>query len=168
MFSIVLMFIGAAPGSTGGGIKGYHHGDHRHDRCFDYPRQREEPSRPQKRPHLQQMWFIVPSPFLFWVSIVVVSVTSIILMTTNPLEQNSFPVSMRYLRRCPLLRPVGLSAGVTGIYLGNFTGCSDSGNVYRQGVGPVSFGLSALSAQQSNQQKLVMPEGRLSLDNLLS
>ena len=97
---------------------------------------------------LQQMWFIV-----------VVSITSIILMTTSPLEQNSFSGIDAVFEAMSAFATVGVSAGVTGI-TSEISQVALILAMFIGRVGPVSFGLS-LAAQQSVSRKLIMPEGKV-------
>lgn len=155
VFSIVLMFIGAAPGSTGGGIKVTTMAIIVMT-AISIIRGKEEPYVLKRRIAANVVYRSIAILFL---GIVVVSVTSIILMTTSPLEQNSFSGIDAVFEAMSAFATVGVSAGVTGI-TSEISQVALILAMFIGRVGPVSFGLS-LAAQQSVSRKLIMPEGKV-------
>ena len=155
VFSIVLMFIGAAPGSTGGGIKVTTMAIIVMT-AVSIIRGKEEPYVLKRRIAANVVYRSIAILFL---GIVVVSVTSIILMTTSPLEQNSFSGIDAVFEAMSAFATVGVSAGVTGI-TSEISQVALILAMFIGRVGPVSFGLS-LAAQQSVSRKLIMPEGKV-------
>ena len=155
VFSIVLMFIGAAPGSTGGGIKVTTMAIIVMT-AVSIIRGKEEPYVLKRRIAANVVYRSIAILFL---GIVVVSVTSIILMTTSPLEQNSFSGIDAVFEAMSAFASVGVSAGVTGI-TSEISQVALILAMFIGRVGPVSFGLS-LAAQQSVSRKLIMPEGKV-------
>ena len=155
VFSIVLMFIGAAPGSTGGGIKVTTMAIIVMT-AVSIIRGKEEPYVLKRRIAANVVYRSIA---ILCLGIVVVSVTSIILMTTSPLEQNSFSGIDAVFEAMSAFATVGVSAGVTGI-TSEISQVALILAMFIGRVGPVSFGLS-LAAQQSASRKLIMPEGKV-------
>lgn len=155
VFSMILMFIGAAPGSTGGGIK---------VTTFtvivmtavSMIRGKEEPYIMRRRIAANVVYRSIAILFL---GIVVAGITSIVIVMTCPLEANGMDGIDAVFEAVSAFATVGVSSGVTSI-------SSKAAQVtlimtmFIGRVGPVSFGLS-LAAQQHISRKLIVPEGKI-------
>ena len=155
VFSIILMFMGAAPGSTGGGIKVTTIAVIVMT-AVSMIRGKEEPYIMKRRIPANVIYRSIAILFL---GVVVVTTTSIILITTCPLEANGMTGLDAVFEAVSAFATVGVSSGVTGIS-SKVSQVALILTMFIGRVGPVSFGLS-LAAQKSFSRKLIVPEGRI-------
>ena len=155
LFSIVLMFIGAAPGSTGGGIKVTTIAVIIMTAVSSI-RGKEEPYMLGRRLAPSVIYRSIAILFL---GVVVVSTTSIVLMTTCPLEENALSGVDAVFEAVSAFATVGVSSGVTTVS-SKFAQVVLILSMFIGRVGPVSFGMS-LAAQKGVSRKLIAPEGKL-------
>mgnify|MGYP004636963931 FL=1 len=155
VFSIVLMFIGAAPGSTGGGIKV--------TTIAVIVMTAVSISRGKDEPYLLGRRLsanvVYRSLAILFLGIVVSGITAIILILTCPLEQNGLTGVDAVFEAVSAFATVGVSSGVTAVT--NWVGkIALTLTMFIGRVGPVSFGLT-LAAQQKVNRKLIVPEGKI-------
>lgn len=155
VFSIVLMFIGAAPGSTGGGIKV--------TTIAVIVMTAVSISRGKDEPYLLGRRLsanvVYRSLAILFLGIVVSGITAIILILTCPLEQNGLTGVDAAFEAVSAFATVGVSSGVTAVT--NWVGkIALTLTMFIGRVGPVSFGLT-LAAQQKVNRKLIVPEGKI-------
>lgn len=155
VFSIVLMFIGAAPGSTGGGIKV--------TTIAVIVMTAVSISRGKDEPYLLGRRLsanvVYRSLAILFLGIVVSGITAIILILTCPLEQNGLTGVDAAFEAVSAFATVGVSSGVTAVT--NWVGkIALTLTMFIGRVGPVSFGLT-LAAQQKINRKLIVPEGKI-------
>lgn len=155
VFSIVLMFIGAAPGSTGGGIKV--------TTIAVIVMTAVSISRGKDEPYLLGRRLsanvVYRSLAILFLGIVVSGITAIILILTCPLEQNGLTGVDAAFEAVSAFATVGVSSGVTAVT--NWVGkIALTLTMFIGRVGPVSFGLT-LVAQQKINRKLIVPEGKI-------
>ena len=155
VFSIVLMFIGAAPGSTGGGIKV--------TTIAGIVMTAVSSSRGKDEPYLLGRRLsanvVYRSLAILFLGIVVSGITAIILILTCPLEQNGLTGVDAAFEAVSAFATVGVSSGVTAVT--NWVGkIALTLTMFIGRVGPVSFGLT-LAAQQKINRKLIVPEGKI-------
>ena len=155
VFSIVLMFIGAAPGSTGGGIKV--------TTIAVIVMTAVSISRGKDEPYLLGRRLsanvVYRSLAILFMGIVVSGITAIILILTCPLEQNGLTGVDAAFEAVSAFATVGVSSGVTAVT--NWVGkIALTLTMFIGRVGPVSFGLT-LAAQQKVNRKLIVPEGKI-------
>ncbi len=155
VFSIVLMFIGAAPGSTGGGIKV--------TTIAVIVMTAVSISRGKDEPYLLGRRLsanvVYRSLAILFLGIVVSGITAIILILTCPLEQNGLIGVDAAFEAVSAFATVGVSSGVTAVT--NWVGkIALTLTMFIGRVGPVSFGLT-LAAQQKVNRKLIVPEGKI-------
>lgn len=155
VFSIVLMFIGAAPGSTGGGIKV--------TTIAVIVMTAVSISRGKDEPYLLSRRLsanvVYRSLAILFLGIVVSGITAIILILTCPLEQNGLTGVDAAFEAVSAFATVGVSSGVTAVT--NWVGkIALTLTMFIGRVGPVSFGLT-LAAQQKVNRKLIVPEGKI-------
>ena len=155
VFSIVLMFIGAAPGSTGGGIKV--------TTIAVIVMTAVSISRGKDEPYLLgrrlSATVVYRSLAILFLGIVVSGITAIILILTCPLEQNGLTGVDAAFEAVSAFATVGVSSGVTAVT--NWVGkIALTLTMFIGRVGPVSFGLT-LAAQQKVNRKLIVPEGKI-------
>ena len=155
LFSIVLMFIGAAPGSTGGGIKVTTIAVIIMTAVSSI-RGKEEPYMLGRRLAPSVIYRSIAILFL---GVVVVSTTSIILMTTCPLLENKLSGVDAVFEAVSAFATVGVSSGVTAV-TSKFAQVTLILTMFIGRVGPVSFGMS-LAAQKGVSRKRIAPEGKL-------
>ena len=155
VFSIVLMFIGAAPGSTGGGIKVTTIAVIVMT-AVSIIRGKEEPYLLKRRIAANVVYRSLAILFL---GVVTVGVTAITLMATSPLEANGLTGIDATFEAVSAFATVGVSSGSTAIG-SPFSKVMLILSMFIGRVGPVSFGLS-LAAQQNVSRKLIVPEGRI-------
>ena len=155
VFSIVLMFIGAAPGSTGGGIKVTTIAVIVMT-AVSIIRGKEEPYLLKRRIAANVVYRSLAILFL---GVVTVGVTAITLMATSPLEANGLTGIDATFEAVSAFATVGVSSGSTAIG-SPFSKIMLILSMFIGRVGPVSFGLS-LAAQQNVSRKLIVPEGRI-------
>ena len=155
VFSIVLMFIGAAPGSTGGGIKVTTIAVIIMT-AVSIIRGKEEPYLLKRRIAANVVYRSLAILFL---GVVTVGVTAITLMATSPLEANGLTGIDATFEAVSAFATVGVSSGSTAIG-SPFSKVMLILSMFIGRVGPVSFGLS-LAAQQNVSRKLIVPEGRI-------
>ena len=155
VFSIVLMFIGAAPGSTGGGIKVTTIAVIIMT-AVSIIRGKEEPYLLKRRIAANVVYRSLAILFL---GVVTVGVTAITLMATSPLEANGLTGIDATFEAVSAFATVGVSSGSTAIG-SPFSKIMLILSMFIGRVGPVSFGLS-LAAQQNVSRKLIVPEGRI-------
>lgn len=155
VFSIVLMFIGAAPGSTGGGIKV--------TTIAVIVMTAVSISRGKDEPYLLGRRLsanvVYRSLAILFMGIVVSGITAIVLILTCPLEQNGLTGVDAAFEAVSAFATVGVSSGVTAVT--NWVGkIALTLTMFIGRVGPVSFGLT-LAAQQKINRKLIVPEGKI-------
>ncbi len=155
VFSIVLMFIGAAPGSTGGGIKV--------TTIAVIVMTAVSISRGKDEPYLLGRRLsanvVYRSLAILFMGIVVSGITAIVLILTCPLEQNGLTGVDAAFEAVSAFATVGVSSGVTAVT--NWVGkIALTLTMFIGRVGPVSFGLT-LAAQQKVNRKLIVPEGKI-------
>lgn len=155
VFSIVLMFIGAAPGSTGGGIKV--------TTIAVIVMTAVSISRGKDEPYLLSRRLsanvVYRSLAILFLGIVVSGITAIVLILTCPLEQNGLTGVDAVFEAVSAFATVGVSSGVTAVT--NWVGkIALTLTMFIGRVGPVSFGLT-LAAQQKINRKLIVPEGKI-------
>lgn len=155
VFSIVLMFIGAAPGSTGGGIKV--------TTIAVIVMTAVSISRGKDEPYLLGRRLsanvVYRSLAILFLGIVVSGITAIVLILTCPLEQNGLTGVDAVFEAVSAFATVGVSSGVTAVT--NWVGkIALTLTMFIGRVGPVSFGLT-LAAQQKINRKLIVPEGKI-------
>ncbi len=155
VFSIVLMFIGAAPGSTGGGIKV--------TTIAVIVMTAVSISRGKDEPYLLGRRLsanvVYRSLAILFLGIVVSGITAIVLILTCPLEQNGLTGVDAVFEAVSAFATVGVSSGVTAVT--NWVGkVALTLTMFIGRVGPVSFGLT-LAAQQKVNRKLIVPEGKI-------
>ncbi len=155
VFSIVLMFIGAAPGSTGGGIKV--------TTIAVIVMTAVSISRGKDEPYLLGRRLsanvVYRSLAILFLGIVVSGITAIVLILTCPLEQNGLTGVDAVFEAVSAFATVGVSSGVTAVT--NWVGkIALTLTMFIGRVGPVSFGLT-LAAQQKVNRKLIVPEGKI-------
>lgn len=155
VFSIVLMFIGAAPGSTGGGIKV--------TTIAVIVMTAVSISRGKDEPYLLGRRLsanvVYRSLAILFLGIVVSGITAIVLILTCPLEQNGLTGVDAAFEAVSAFATVGVSSGVTAVT--NWVGkIALTLTMFIGRVGPVSFGLT-LAAQQKINRKLIVPEGKI-------
>ena len=155
VFSIVLMFIGAAPGSTGGGIKV--------TTIAVIVMTAVSISRGKDEPYLLGRRLsanvVYRSLAILFMGIVVSGITAIVLILTCPLEQNGLTGVDAVFEAVSAFATVGVSSGVTAVT--NWVGkIALTLTMFIGRVGPVSFGLT-LAAQQKVNRKLIVPEGKI-------
>lgn len=155
VFSIVLMFIGAAPGSTGGGIKV--------TTIAVIVMTAVSISRGKDEPYLLGRRLsanvVYRSLAILFLGIVVSGITAIVLILTCPLEQNGLTDVDAVFEAVSAFATVGVSSGVTAVT--NWVGkIALTLTMFIGRVGPVSFGLT-LAAQQKVNRKLIVPEGKI-------
>lgn len=155
VFSIVLMFIGAAPGSTGGGIKV--------TTIAVIVMTAVSISRGKDEPYLLGRRLsanvVYRSLAILFLGIVVSGITAIVLILTCPLEQNGLTGVDAAFEAVSAFATVGVSSGVTAVT--NWVGkIALTLTMFIGRVGPVSFGLT-LAAQQKVNRKLIVPEGKI-------
>ena len=155
VFSIVLMFIGAAPGSTGGGIKV--------TTIAVIVMTAVSISRGKDEPYLLGRRLsanvVYRSLAILFMGIVVSGITAIVLILTCPLEQNGLTGVDAVFEAVSAFATVGVSSGVTAVT--NWVGkVALTLTMFIGRVGPVSFGLT-LAAQQKVNRKLIVPEGKI-------
>ena len=155
VFSIVLMFIGAAPGSTGGGIKV--------TTIAVIVMTAVSISRGKDEPYLLGRRLsanvVYRSLAILFLGIVVSGITAIILILTCPLEQNGLTGVDAAFEAVSAFATVGVSSGVTAVT--NWVGkIALTLTMFIGRVGPVPFGLT-LAAQQKINRKLIVPEGKI-------
>jgi trk system potassium uptake protein TrkH len=155
VFSIVLMFIGAAPGSTGGGIKVTTIAVIIMT-AVSISRGKEEPYLMGRRLSANVVYRSLAILFL---GIVVSGVVSIVLIMNCPLHQNGMTGIDAVFEAVSAFATVGVSGGVTAVtnWIGKIVLTL---TMFIGRVGPVSFGLT-LAAQQKVNRKLIVPEGRI-------
>lgn len=155
VFSIVLMFIGAAPGSTGGGIKVTTIAVIIMT-AVSISRGKEEPYLMGRRLSANVVYRSLAILFL---GIVVSGVVSIVLIMSCPLHQNGMTGIDAVFEAVSAFATVGVSGGVTAVtnWIGKIVLTL---TMFIGRVGPVSFGLT-LAAQQKVNRKLIVPEGRI-------
>ncbi|HIV36134.1 MAG TPA: hypothetical protein H9999_02845 [Candidatus Negativibacillus faecipullorum] len=154
VFSVVLMFIGAAPGSTGGGIKVTTTAVIIMT-AVSIIRGREEPYMLKRRIAASVVYRSLAIMFL---GVVVVGATTMILMATSPLGQNALTGLDATFEAVSGFATVGVSSGVTAVS----TPISKIAlilSMFIGRVGPVSFGLSL--AGKSTSRKVILPEGKI-------
>ncbi len=155
MLSIVLMFLGAAPGSTGGGVKVTTIAVIVMT-AVSIVRGKDEACMLGRRLSSNVVYRSITILFF---GIMVVSTTSIVLMSTCPLAENGLTGIDAVFEAVSAFATVGVSSGVTAV-------SSETSKValiitmFIGRVGPVSFGLS-LAAQKSVSRKLIIPEGKI-------
>lgn len=155
VFSIVLMFIGAAPGSTGGGIKVTTIAVIVMT-AVSINRGKDEPYLLGRRLSANVVYRSLAILFL---GIVVSGITAIVLILTCPLEQNGLTGVDAVFEAVSAFATVGVSSGVTAVT--NWVGkIALTLTMFIGRVGPVSFGLT-LAAQQKVNRKLIVPEGKI-------
>lgn len=155
VFSIVLMFIGAAPGSTGGGIKVTTIAVIIMT-AVSISRGKEEPYMMGRRLSANVVY---RSLAILFMGIVVSGVVSIVLIMSCPLEQNGLTGIDAVFEAVSAFATVGVSSGVTAVtnWIAKIVLTL---TMFIGRVGPVSFGLT-LAAQQKVNRKLIVPEGRI-------
>ena len=151
----MLMFIGAAPGSTGGGIKV--------TTIAVIVMTAVSISRGKDEPYLLGRRLsanvVYRSLAILFLGIVVSGITAIILILTCPLEQNGLTGVDAAFEAVSAFATVGVSSGVTAVT--NWVGkIALTLTMFIGRVGPVSFGLT-LAAQQKVNRKLIVPEGKI-------
>lgn len=155
IFSILIMFIGAAPGSTGGGIKVTTMAVIVMT-AVSIIRGKEDPVVLKRRIPPKVIYRSVAILFL---GVLVVSVASGIISYTSPLDPNGISGVDAVFEAVSAFATVGLSAGVTAIA----TPISQIAlilTMFIGRVGPVSFGMT-IAMQQSVSRKEVIPEGKI-------
>ena len=155
VFSIVLMFLGAAPGSTGGGIKVTTIAVIIMT-AVSIIRGKEEPCMMGRR---LSAGVIYRSITILFFGIMVAGTTSVVLMTTCPLEANGLSGIDAVFEAVSAFATVGVSSGVTAVS-SQISKVVLILTMFIGRVGPVSFGLS-LAAQKSVSRKLIVPEGKI-------
>lgn len=155
LFAIVVMFVGAGPGSTGGGIKVTTIAVIIMT-AVSIIRGKEEPMIMGRRIPAS---IIYRSIAILFLGIVVAGTTSVILMTTCPLAENGMTGLDAVFESVSAFATVGVSAGVTGI-TSEIAQIALILTMFIGRVGPVSFGLS-LAAQKSVSRTLIVPEGKI-------
>ena len=148
------MFIGAAPGSTGGGIKVTTTAVIIMT-AVSIIRGREEPYMLKRRIAASVVYRSLAIMFL---GVVVVGATTMILMATSPLGQNALTGLDATFEAVSGFATVGVSSGVTAVS----TPISKIAlilSMFIGRVGPVSFGLSL--AGKSTSRKVILPEGKI-------
>lgn len=155
IFSMVLMFIGAAPGSTGGGIK-VTTITIIVMTAVSIIRGKEEPEIMKRRIAESVIYRSIAILFL---GLVAAGTTAIVLMSTCPLHQNGLNGVDATFEAVSAFATVGVSVGVTAI-APPMARVMLMVTMFIGRLGPVSFGLS-LVAQQKTSRKLILPEGKI-------
>lgn len=154
-FSILIMFIGAAPGSTGGGIK-VTTLTVVIMTAVSMIRGKEEPIIFKRRIPAKVVYKSLAIMFL---GVLVVSVTSIILTVSSPIDDIQATGTDAVFEAVSAFATVGISAGVTGIAsIPSLLAIIVTMFIGR--VGPVSFGMT-LTATHANSRKEILPEGKI-------
>lgn len=96
---------------------------------------------------------------ILFFGIMVVGTTSVVLMTTCPLEANGLSGIDAVFEAVSAFATVGVSSGVTAVS-SQISKVVLILTMFIGRVGPVSFGLS-LAAQKSVSRKLIVPEGKI-------
>lgn len=154
-FSILLMFIGASPGSTGGGIKVTTIAVIVMT-AVSMIRGKEDPLLLKRRIPAKVVFRSIAILFL---GVLVVSLTSGVITLTSPIDDHFVTGIDAVFESVSAFATVGVSAGVTGV-------SSPASQVvliltmFIGRVGPVSFGMS-IAATQNVSRKTIIPEGKI-------
>lgn len=154
-FSILLMFIGAAPGSTGGGIKVTTLAVVIMT-AISVMQGKEEPVMLHRKIPAK---VIFKSLAIMLLGVFVVCITSIVITTTSPIDDIQATGTDAVFEAVSAFATVGISSGVTSIASAPSL-IALIVTMFIGRVGPVSFGMT-LTPGKTSSRKEILPEGKI-------